>query len=166
MDERQPRLPRRPDYINQDTSTLTTFLVTFALIVVVAAMLFLSSAITLPDLPDLGRLPTAGLIAAPTSGAGPPTRRLPTVIVSPTPGTPPTPTPAPRRTAKVANTDGSGAYIWQEPGKTRLVAWPDNTVLELLSDQRANADGKTWRKVRDPRGREGWIPDIYIQVIE
>ncbi len=166
MYERPPRVPRRPDYVNQDASTLTTFLITFALLVVVAAVLYLGSAVTVPQLPDLRGVPMLSQVAAPTAAAGPPARRTPTPAPTPTEGPTPTSSPVPRRTAKIANTDGVGAYIWQEPGKNRLTAWPDNTILELLSDERPSADGKTWRRVRDPRGREGWIPDIYLIVNE
>ena len=161
----KPRVPRRPDYVNQDASTLTTFLITFSLIFVVAAVLYFGSAVTLPEIPDFRNVPLTSF-TSPSSAAGPPARRSPTVAPSPTEGPAPTPTTVPRRTARVANTDGVGAYIWQEPGKTRITAWPDNTILELLSDERPSADAKTWRKVKDPRGREGWIPDIYIVVIE
>jgi len=166
MYERPPRVPRRPDYINQDANTLVTFLVTFALLGVVAAVLYFGSAITLPEIPDPRTVPITSLVPPANPSSGPPARRSPTVAPTPTEGPAPTPTVAPSRTARIANTDGVGAYIWREPGRDRITAWPDNTVLELLSDERPSADGKTWRRVRDPRGREGWIPDIYIVVNE
>lgn len=71
----------------------------------------------------------------------------------------PTPTAlAEPRTVVVGNTGGIGVYIRRTPRmEDKLVAWPDGTVLEVVGDD-AHAEGRLWKKVRDPRGNVGWVP--------
>ena len=63
---------------------------------------------------------------------------------------------------KIANTSGDGVFIRRTPKLAdRLVAWPDNTVVEFTGET-ADGDGTKWSKVRDPRGNVGWIPSQYL----
>jgi hypothetical protein len=61
----------------------------------------------------------------------------------------------------VGNTDGKGVYIRGTPTMNdRLTAWPDETRFEIIG-QDTEVDGQRWRKVKDPDGREGWVPAQY-----
>ena len=72
------------------------------------------------------------------------------------------PTPLARQTVRVANTGGAGAYIRRTTNLAdRLVAWPDNTRMEIVGEDRQEG-GETWRNVRDPAGNVGWIPADYL----
>jgi hypothetical protein len=63
---------------------------------------------------------------------------------------------------RIANTSGDGVYIRRTPKLAdRIVAWPDNTIVELAGET-AEGDGTKWSKVRDPRGNVGWIPTQYL----
>jgi hypothetical protein len=107
--------------------------------------------------------------AADVSGAAPvatapilearPATAVPTVA--------PTTAPLPGRVA-VGNTGGEGVALrrsarWADrwPG----VAWPDRTVLTVLQHGVSGDDGAggvtTWLRVRDPAGREGFVPARY-----
>lgn len=62
----------------------------------------------------------------------------------------------------VGNTGGDGVYIRRTPHLAdRMVAWPDGTRMESLF-QEEYANGRLWRRVRDPRGNEGWVPAEYL----
>lgn len=81
---------------------------------------------------------------------------------------PPAATPTPTASARpvqwyaVGNTGGDGVYIRRTPrALDRIMAWPDGTAMEsLLGD--VETEGRLWRKVRDPRGNEGWVPAEYL----
>ena len=63
---------------------------------------------------------------------------------------------------KITNTSGDGVFIRRTPKLAdRIVAWPDNTVMEFTGET-ADGDGTKWSKVRDPRGNVGWIPSQYL----
>jgi hypothetical protein len=47
----------------------------------------------------------------------------------------------------------------------RIVAWPDGTRMESLF-QEERADGRLWRRVRDPQGNVGWVPAEYLVAVE
>ena len=61
----------------------------------------------------------------------------------------------------VANTDGEGVFIRKTPYMAdRLVSWPDATLMEVIGEGR-ESEGRHWVNVRDPDGREGWLPAEY-----
>lgn len=69
--------------------------------------------------------------------------------------------PAARRVFIVANTDGAGAYLRRTPDLADLdTAYEDGTRLEQVGDD-VTVDGRTWRRVRAPDGRIGWMPAEY-----
>lgn len=70
--------------------------------------------------------------------------------------------PAPAAGWVVANTGGEGVYIRRSPRLAdRIVAWPDGTPMQDLGEA-ASGDGVSWRKVRDPRGNVGFVPDQWL----
>ena len=76
----------------------------------------------------------------------------------------PAPTVKPGGTLVVANTSGDGVYIRRTPRlNDRIVAWPDGTRMQDLGEQ-VTGDGQTWRKVKDPRGNEGYVPVQWLAV--
>jgi len=108
---------------------------------------------------------TPGPVGTPTLAPGTP---LPTV--QPPPAATKTPTPAPtattpgtgRKTAIVTGTaDAGGLALRQTPRGELIDRLPDGTVVELLGETQAIA-GDEWQKVRDPRGREGWVAGQYL----
>lgn len=92
----------------------------------------------------------------------------PTVQAQPTPAsaTPaagaPAPTAIPPTTAPtrliVANTGGLGAVVRAQPSTDApvVVAVPEGTALESDGPD-VQADGRTWRHVRDDQGNQGYI---------
>ncbi|MBI3971786.1 MAG: hypothetical protein HY332_10905 [Chloroflexi bacterium] len=79
------------------------------------------------------------------------------------------PAPAAVGRVAVANTGGAGVALrrtarWDDriPG----VAWTDRTVLTVLEDGVVGDDGAggraPWLRVRDPNGREGFVPGRYV----
>jgi hypothetical protein len=90
-------------------------------------------------------------------------RAPPIPSAAPAPARAPSELPAPPIGAffRVANTDGSGAFLRRTPRLVdRLVAWPDATLLESLGEA-AEGDELAWLKVRDPGGNVGCIPARY-----
>lgn len=101
--------------------------------------------VVVPTLPGAAGSPVAG--PSPSPGAG-------TVIA-------PAPSPSPAASGvrlKVANTEGQGANMRQRPSTTAPVlrTLPDGTVVEAIGGE-TNAEGRSWRNVRDPGGATGWI---------
>jgi hypothetical protein len=119
------------------------------------------------------RLPTR--TATPRSGITPsqvvtptkqPTSSLPTVPPPP----PVTNTPAPvvttpgadRKTAVVTGTaDVGGLKLRKTPNGELIDSLPDGTVVELLGESQTVV-GLEWRKIRDPKEREGWVAAQYL----
>jgi hypothetical protein len=95
------------------------------------------------------------------------TSSLPTV--QPPPGATNTPKPAVttptsgRKTAVVTGTaDAGGLKLRTSPSTGDIIdSLPDGTVVELLGETRTEA-GIEWQKVRDPKGREGWVAGQYL----
>lgn len=78
---------------------------------------------------------------------------------APAPSPSPSPSPAvPVWRVRVANTEGQGANFRREPSATapRIALVRDGTQLELIGPDR-QADGRTWRNVRDDAGNAGWV---------
>jgi len=96
------------------------------------------------------------------------TSALPTVAPPPaatnTPR-PPTATPSPKgKTAVVTGTsDVGGLSLRRAPSITGelIDKLPDGTVVELLGESKSDGTIE-WQRVRDPRGREGWVAGQYL----
>jgi Bacterial SH3 domain len=97
-----------------------------------------------------------------------PTSSLPTVPPPP----PATNTPSPvvatsdgsRKTAVVTGTgDVGGLSLRKTPNGELIDKLLDGTVVELLGESQT-AVGLEWKKVRDPKGREGWVAGQYLIV--
>jgi hypothetical protein len=67
------------------------------------------------------------------------------------------PSPALER-VRVANTEGEGANLRERPSgsATRLKNLPEGTLLDVTGPNQ-QAEGRTWRPVRDPTGATGWV---------
>lgn len=96
------------------------------------------------------------------------TSPIPTIAPSPTPTfaptTEPTSTQAPR-TATVTGAGTLGLRLRDAPNGNLIDYLPDGTVVTLLPDAPVKTnDGIEWRKVIDPKGREGWVATQYITV--
>ncbi|MCC6178290.1 MAG: hypothetical protein IT305_23550 [Chloroflexi bacterium] len=116
--------------------------------------------------PQPGLLPSPGAsppALAPSPGASP--RPSPVLIQ---PGAQASPTAAPGGTSgaaapsgarvRVANTGGSGANLREGPSATAAAVKtePEGAVLTVIGPDQ-QADGRTWRNVRDEAGASGWI---------
>lgn len=114
------------------------------------------------------------LIACSTPSRLPPTPTAAPVVIAtavptalPTP-TQPAPTPIAPPTAQAAalpvqpltvyvtGTGGQGLTLRQTPGGAPMGGLPDGTAL-TTSGEEQSVDNRLWRKVRDSRGREGWV---------
>ncbi len=108
-------------------------------------------------------------VATPTLGAAStklPTSSLPTVAPPPAATNTPAPvakTPAPgAKTAVVTGTaDVGGLKLRETPNGKIIDSLPDGTVVELLGDTQTEV-GLEWQRVRDPKGREGWVAGQYL----
>lgn len=95
-----------------------------------------------------------------------PTSSLPTVPPPPAATNTPRPvvnTPAAgRKSAVVTGTsDVGGLKLRQTPNGDIIDSLPDGTVVELLGEVQ-NEVGLEWQKVREPKGREGWVASQYL----
>ena len=100
-----------------------------------------------------------GVNGSASSKESTPTVALPTT----TPLDTPTPTVQPSIFVRIGNTDGDGAYIRPQPSKLSkgIVAYPDGTRLEIVGDD-VQSEGRVWRRVKDAKGNEGWVPAEYL----
>lgn len=93
---------------------------------------------------------------SPAPGAAP----SPPSVVSPPPvASKPVASPSPAlERVRIANTEGEGANLRERPSgsATRLKNLADGTVLEITGPNQ-QAEGRTWRPVRDPTGATGWV---------
>lgn len=177
--------PRNPYNGGRDLGLLAIFLLTFVLLGGVVAVLTVGSAWTLPELPQFGPVETR---TSTLFGSGPLDKPSP-LVRTPTPlsstrlplvaGGNPTPTPAPQRTPTptvlssptptaqatryvVGNTGGVGAWLRRTPRiNDYLIAWTDGTVMEVVGPD-VQAEGRTWKQVRDPQGNSGFIPAEWL----
>jgi len=96
-----------------------------------------------------------------TPTATPPPQPSPTATPQPQPS--PTPTiPVPAVTLFVGNTGGDGVYIRRTPAMAdKIKAWPDGTPMQIVGPD-IQAEGRTWKNVRDPDGNVGWVPAEYL----
>ena len=107
--------------------------------------------------------------AGPAGPAGPPGERgdpgaaappTTTATVPPPPTTTALPTPI-ARLVYVGNTDGDGVFLRRTRDMAdRIAAYPDGTPLVVLGPDTV-AQGRTWKHVRTPDGRVGYVPAQY-----
>lgn len=90
-------------------------------------------------------------------------------VAQPTPIPPPSPTPAPVRFARVANTNGLGVFLREEPGPQgqRIVpAVAEGALLRLVGPEET-VQAQVWRLCEhEGRGIQGWVLAQYLQVVE
>lgn len=110
---------------------------------------------------------TAPIVFATASPVAVQTPPIPTPIPPPTTPTQrivvPTPAPAGPRPLFVANTGGEGLALRGSPtsGGERIAVLPEGTPL-TPTGQEEQADGRRWRQVKDPQGREGWVAADFL----
>jgi hypothetical protein len=86
-----------------------------------------------------------------------PTQIAPGVPTSAAPRAPSAPT-----VLVVGNTQGIGVYIRPTPSMAgQIKAWPDGTRMTVIGPDQ-QAEGMTWKNVRDPDGNVGWVPAQYL----
>jgi polysaccharide biosynthesis protein PslG len=122
---------------------------------------------------EAGQLPGAGRPrAAPATEARAATPAEEAPPAAPAPATPPADSPPPAEAAppppteerlRVVRTDGSGVNLRAAPGlgAARIATVPEGAVL-LAVDGPREAEGRTWRRVRDPAGKEGWVAAEFL----
>jgi hypothetical protein len=137
-----------------------------------------------PSLPLVDALATAAPVTQiptvlPASASGPsPTAAvaipMPTLSNTPTVPASSTISPAPVRTGTpaagatlesgsrvyvIANTDGQSIYIRRNPAdpSSRVRLWPAGAIMVSAGEADRQADGRTWKNVRDPDGTVGWV---------
>ena len=98
----------------------------------------------------------------PGAAAPPPRPTAPTTTATVPP--PPTATALPTPIASlvyVGNTDGDGVFLRRTREMAdRIAAYPDGTPLVVIGPD-AVAQGRTWKHVRTPDGRVGYVPAQY-----
>ena len=189
MDPYRYRPPSSRYGKSSDLSLLSVFVLTLLLLVGVVAALTAGSAWSLPDLPSIQPVQTrtSGLFGAsaidrppqpaaepPASPTSAPAAANPTASPTPpatattaptaTPAQSPTATPAaePPKVFVIGNTGGVGAWLRRTPRiNDYLIAWTDGTRMEVVGPD-VQADGRTWRHVKDPRGNEGYLPAEWL----
>jgi len=118
-----------------------------------------AQATTLPT-----RAATPGLTRATPKPAG-----SPAAVVAPTPIPLPSPTAAPARYVRIANTNGLGVFLREEPGpqSQRLTpAVAEGALLKLVGPEQT-VQAQIWRLCEhEGRGIQGWVPAQYIQAVE
>lgn len=110
---------------------------------------------------SLGLAPAcAGSNAAPTPEASPAA-----AVASPTASTAPPPEPSPTAAPSllVGNTGGLGVFIRRTPAGDQIRAWPDGATMTVIGEDK-QAEGRTWKNVRDPDGNNGWVAAEYLVV--
>jgi SH3-like domain-containing protein len=87
---------------------------------------------------------------------------------TPTPqlGPAPTATSPNAQRMQIGNTDGEGANLRSEPSQTgtRIKTEPEGTVVDIVGPDR-DAEGRTWRNVRDSQGDTGWVQASFLVAV-
>ena len=131
-------------------------LVAAAAVALTAALVFAILSFTRPS-DQRAATPAATASVSPTVAS------IAAIFATPTPAALVTPVPqqSPGATGprvQVGNTGGDGANLRRVPGQSgdRMKTIPDGTLLQVVGPDQ-QADGQTWRNVRDPQGDSGWI---------
>lgn len=109
------------------------------------------------------RAATAGVVLATPAGLTPtPVARTPTPA-------PPTATPVPARYVRVANTQGLGVFLRQEPGAQSERIQPaiaEGAILRLVGPEQT-VQAQVWR-LSEHEGRriQGWVAAQYLQPVD
>ena len=155
-----------------DVSTAAAFFMTFALLALVAWVVFFGTGWIVPAAMDAlpsrpTRTPSQSTSSVTSTGISFPLAATAsaTTTTAQAPAKPadatPTPKPATAR-MRIGNTGGDGVYLRRTPNDADLwIPWPDNTVVEYLNEEQTT-DGRTYRKVKDPRGNVGWMPADFL----
>jgi hypothetical protein len=109
------------------------------------------------------RAATAGVVLATPAGASSsPVARTPTPV-------PPTSTPLPARYVRVANTQGLGVFLRQEPGAQSERIQPaiaEGAVLRLVGPEQT-VQAQIWRLCEhEGRHIQGWVAAQYLQSVD
>jgi hypothetical protein len=160
---------------------LATALLFGVVILAVAALAFLSaSRVDLRDLrpraaPAASPPPAVDATALPTRAATSGVVLATAVAAAPSPAPrtptpdPPTPTPTPARYVRVANTQGLGVFLRQEPGTQGERIQPavaEGALLRLVGPEQT-VQAQTWRLCEhEGRHVQGWIAAQYLQAVE
>lgn len=159
-----------------DISTAAAFFMTFALLALVAWVIFFGTGWLVPAATDALPLKQVRTPAAYTSASisspgisFPITNTAAVTTTDTSTNAQPTATPSPKPVTtklRVANTGGDGVYLRRSPSESDLwIPWPDTTIVDYLDEER-NSDGRAYKKVRDPRGNVGWIPSEYLALAQ
>ncbi|MFN8635674.1 MAG: hypothetical protein U0893_17640 [Chloroflexota bacterium] len=150
----------------------------FGFVAIATVALVYLSAARLPSLSDLrpraAASPTALVEppALPTRAATPALALAPPKPVAsptPTPAPEPSPTTAPARYVRVANTNGIGVYLREEPGAQSQRVQPpiaEGALLRLVGPEQT-VQAQIWRLCElEGRDVQGWAPAQYLQAVE
>ena len=126
------------------------------LVLLAASGLGLLAACSAPPAatPTSTLLPAVPAVASPAASPSPsPLARSPSPVAA-------TPTPSP---LVVYGTAGDGLSLRSEPqaGAERIKVLPEGTLVTPLGEERQN-EGRTWRRVREPDGAEGWVAADFL----
>jgi hypothetical protein len=158
----------------------TVLLFGFVVLATGTLVLLSTSRITIPDLrpravpvaspvpvAEVTALPTRAatsgvVLATPVSAAPSPEPRTPTPV-------PPTATPQPARYVRIANTQGLGVFLRQEPGPQGERIQPaiaEGAVLRLVGPEQT-VQAQVWRLCEhEGRHIQGWVAAQYLQSID
>jgi hypothetical protein len=116
-----------------------------------------AQATTLPT-----RAATPGLTLATPKPAGPP-------VVVATPAPSPSPTEEPPKYVRVANTNGLGVFLREEPGSQSQRITPaiaEGALLRLVGPEQT-VQAQIWRLCEhEGRSIQGWVPAQYVQAVD
>ncbi|MBI4320348.1 MAG: hypothetical protein HY675_17805 [Chloroflexi bacterium] len=160
-----------PNHDPGDVSNGAIFLVALLLLGAIGAVLFTGTSFLVPNIsfnPITGLIGGKAALPADIASTLSTTTETEITVASEEPTPPEQEEVAPPRptVVRVANTDGDGVYLRRTPRLgDRIVAWPDNTQLEVVGDD-VEAEGLVWRNVKDPRGNVGFVPDKYVVGVE
>ena len=141
-------------------------------------MVFLSN-VRVPSLSDIRARPTPSPVPAAQATALPTRAATPVLTlatpkpagspVAAAPTAPPSPTAAPARYVRIANTNGLGVFLREEPGPQSQRITPavaEGALLRLVGPEQT-VQAQIWRLCEhEGRGIQGWVPAQYIQAVE
>lgn len=147
-----PRPPSRGDNWTPNAFSPAIFLVALLVIAFLVAAAYFSQR----GRGETPAVPSGGATAAAPNPTGAPAAATATAGSAGAP----TPTGA-ARSFVVANTGGDGVYLRRTPRLAdRDTAYPDGTRLVAIGPD-VTGDGQSWRHVRTPDGKTGYIPAQY-----
>jgi hypothetical protein len=126
----------------------------------------LAATVAPTPIPSVAATPAASQISVGRTDAATPAATAPTAApTAPAPAAAvasPDPTAAPPAVLIVANAGADGVRLRAAPDSgDALKVLPDGASLQSLGDER-QAGGRTWRRVRDTTGAEGWVAADFL----